>query len=175
MCIDDKRHRRYLVVQLPTASESLDISIPDSRGLIGIELMGYQFTGVPVIAGAPYSLAFYIGFTDCNTPTEILATNNGTPLAGITGVPCPLQAAYTLQQYDTPRLMGTRMSSIPGLPSNMRLNVSVRDETGALATFTNGRLYCNLVYDRRSALDLSASVERTSRGLAYGNPFASHE
>ena len=78
MCIDDKRHRRYLVVQLSAASQSLDISIPDSRGMVAIELAGYQFAGVPVVAGLPYSPAFYVGFTDCATPTETLATNNGS-------------------------------------------------------------------------------------------------
>lgn len=175
MCIDDKRHRRFLVVQLNSAQESLDISIPDSRGIIGIEMAGYQFIGVPVVAGVPYSPAFYVGFIDCNTPTEMLASNNGTPLAAITGVPCQLEAAFTNQQYDTPRLMGVRMSSVPGLPSNMRLNVTVRDETGGLAVFSYGRIYCNIVYDRLTAIDLSASVTRNTRALAYGPPGTLYE
>ena len=161
MSIDDKRHRRYLVIQLSTAQQSIDISIPDSRGLLGIELTGYQFSGAPVIAGVPVSLAYYVAFTDSTTSTELLATNNGTPLAGVSGVPCQLTGAFTSQQYDTPRLMASRAISQYGLPANMRLNVSVRDELGQLAVFTAGRIYCNLVYDQYNSIDMSASVTRS--------------
>jgi len=161
MCIDDKRHRRYLTIQLSSAQQSIDISIPDTRGLLGIELAGYQFVGVPVAAGVPVSLAYYVAFTDSACPTEMVATNNGTPLAGVSGVPCQLTAAFTSQQYDTPRLMASRSTTVHGLPTNMRLNVSVRDETGALATFTQARIYCNLVYDQFNTLDMTAAITRS--------------
>jgi len=161
MCIDDKRHRRYLVIQMNSAQESLDVSIPDTRGILGIELAGYQFIGAPVAAGVPVSPAYYVAFTDSANSTELVATNNGTPLAGVSGIPCQLSGAFTNQQYDTPRLMATRPISAYALPSNMRLNVSIRDESGQLAVFTYARIYCYIVYDLVNTLDMTASVTRS--------------
>lgn len=168
MCIDDKRRRVYCVIQLTGPIENgVDLTIQDTRGLIGLELTGYQFDGVPVVAGIPYSMAFFIGLKDCPLSSEMLVTNNGTPMAGVCGIPCQLATSYTTQQYDTPRLMGTRSNLQPGLPANTTINIDIRDDSGQSAQFTKGRIYCNLVYDQGNALDMSAAVTRSREYWGY--------
>lgn len=157
MCIDDKRKRRDCVFQLNGPQQAVDLSIPDTNGLAFIELVGFQYSGVPVVAGVPYSLAFYLSLVNSFANTEMLATNNGTPMAGMSGVPCQLQAAWTNQTFDTPRRMATRHGMVY-LPVGTRVNVEIRDETGQLAQFTTGRIYCNLVYELAEVADMSKSI-----------------
>jgi len=169
MCIDDKLERRSAVFQLNANQTTFDISIPENRYLVSIELSGYQVAGAPVIAGVPASPAYYVAFENCNFPTEMIATNAGTALSGVNGIPLQLSAAFTNQQYDTPRLMSRRPSMAPGLPTSMRINASVRDETGALATFTWIRIYCNLVYDKsKGQLDYGATFIHRDQMLSGG-------
>lgn len=168
MCIDDKLERRCMVFQIDANQTTLDISIPENRYLVAIELAGYQVAGAPVLAGVPASPAYYVSFENCNFPTEMIATNAGTALSGVNGIPLQLQAAYTNQQYDTPRLMSRRPSMAPGLPCSVRIYVNVRDETNAFAQFTWLRLYCNLVYDKSKMLDYGLTFIRNEQMLSGG-------
>lgn len=159
MCIDDKRKRRDLVLQLNGPQVTIDLSIPDTHGMAFVELAGFQFSGVPVIAGVPYSMGFYVSFNNTFVSSDMLATNNGTAMAGMNGTPCQLQAAYTNQLFDTPRRMATRVGSLY-LPTGTRMTIEVRDETGQLAQFSAGRIYCNLVYEVGEVADMQ-------KGIAY--------
>lgn len=169
MCIDDNLERRYMVLQLPSNETQFVLSIPENRYLVKIELAGYQIAGAPIVAGVPVSPAYYAAFESLNFPTEMIATNNGTPLAGVSGIPLQLDSSFTSRQYDTPRIISRRYSSQPGLPCSVVLNVKVRDETGALAQMTWARIYCYLVYDKSSGLlDYSASSIRAAQKMAGG-------
>lgn len=157
-----------MVFQLNGNQTTLDISIPENRYLVKIELAGYQVAGAPVAAGVPVSPAYYVAFENTHFPTEMIATNQGTPLSGVNGIPLQLNAAFTNQQYDTPRMIAKRPSMAPGLPTSMRINVSIKDENGVLALFTWARLYCNLVYDKSIMLDYGSTFVRQEQRLTGG-------
>lgn len=171
LCYGGSHHRRrrdYAMINLTAGqTNAIQLSIPNFMGCIGFELMGYQFSGVQVIAGVPYSQAFYVAIEGPSFCTDQLVSNNGTPTAGVTGIPLPLTGAFTTQQYDTPRLFSHRIGQ-PSLPGNGFIQVVIRDDSGNEAVFSTGRLYCNLVYGFDTT-DITIGVDANHRQI-----FAEH-
>ena len=75
MCIDDKKTRRPVVLQLtPGQSQTITVTIPGTYNFEFLEIVGYQFDGVPVAAGVPYSLFFTLGVSSSNLTSPTLCT-----------------------------------------------------------------------------------------------------
>lgn len=166
MCVGDGLRRRYLVLTLApspvTGEQQFNLSGDDTQGLIALELTAYQFAGVPVIAGVPYSGAFYVGAQQCNTASDLVVSDQANPINSVIGVPCPLTSAFTSFQYDHARIMGRRRGQ-SGLPGSSAIKIIVRDDTAQPAQFTAGQIYCNLVYQTTDFPDMERASERINR------------
>lgn len=165
MCVGDGLRRRYLVLRLiPTATgeQQFNLTGDDTQGLLAIELSGYQFSGVPVVAGVPYSGAFYVGTQQSAVSSDLIMGDQLSPIGSNMGVPCPLSAAWTSIQYDHARTMGRRRGQ-SGLPTSSAMKIVIRDDLGAPAQFTQGQIYCNLVYQTTDFPDIERAGTRLNR------------
>lgn len=172
MCVGDGLRRRHLVLSLSpstTGEQQFNLTGDDTQGLIALELWGYQFSGVPVVAGVPYSGAFYVGAQQSATASDLVVADQNSPIGTNLGVPCPLVAAWTSQQYDHARTIGRRRGQ-SGLPGSSAIKIVVRDDLGQSAQFTAGQIYCNLVYQTTDFPDM----ERSSTFLNRHALFAEH-
>lgn len=159
MCIDGKTLRQPAVVALtPGLSQTLMLTIISTPGVMGIELTGYQFYGVTVAAGIPYSPYFSVGINHSNFSQPNLVTNSGTPAAGNNGLPLPLSGSTNIQQYDVPRALAYRSGAIQ-LPTTTQLTFEIKDINGNQAQFTSGFLYCDIVYEKCNPIPLEKGVD----------------
>ncbi len=149
-----------IVLQLTSGGQqTITLTQPNMQGVEELQLTGYQFTGVPVPAGIPYSLAFYIALSGPTFNCESISSNNGTAIGGLSGIPVQLNASFTDYIYDPPRLLARR-SGMTTLPGSSYIVADVRDDTGAYAQFTSGRVYINAVYTTTGFPDITRSVTR---------------
>lgn len=160
MCINGHTLRQPAVVQLlPGLSQTIDLTIVSTPNVVGIELTGYQFYGVTVPGGDPYSPFFTIGMNHSNFNQPNLVTNSTSAAAGNTGIACPLEGSTTVHQYDDPRVLGYR-SGVTQLPTRTAINFEIKDIFGNPAQFTSGYLYCDIVYEiPRQPIPLQAGVD----------------
>ena len=165
MCIDDKKKRLHLVIKVTQALTTTQLNFPTSINLEFFELTGYQFVGVPVAAGVPYSPFFVVSLGSSSFFSENLITNIPAVQASL-GVVLPLGGSFTTQQYDTPRKMTSKNALVKFGGASPVIEVRISDELGQAAQFTEGYLYCYAVY---SETDCPVPASVTSRFADISN------
>lgn len=170
MCIDDELLRFPFLLSLNTNSRTFVLNLTRFDGLKKIELYGYQSTGVPVIAGLPYSSTFFIEIAG-GCYSLPLVSDRDSAIAALGGYPISINAAETYTHYDTPLTIATIDTLFPGLQTTKRFTINIRDITNQPAQFTNLVLYFNLVYDTKAKVDIDKSAKRT---MVISGQYAEH-